>query len=144
MERRMINHWVAGTLIDWPQDSCLKCRKRILVGQDWIDVTNGDARARFHKHEILLVGTRGHVPAPAMGTQWSSLILAPVGRHSEKPEAFCEMIESYFPTLPKIELHARGVVSRPGWDVWGLEAPSTAELRRPDAGLRQETIDRLA
>ena len=79
-----------------------------------------------------------------MGTQWSSLILAPVGRHSEKPEAFCEMIESYFPTLPKIELHARGVVSRPGWDVWGLEAPSSAELRRPDAGLRQEMFDRLA
>jgi hypothetical protein len=23
--------------------------------------------------------------------------------------------------VPKIELHARGVVSRPGWDVWGLE-----------------------
>jgi hypothetical protein len=49
MERRMINHWVADTLIDWPQDFCLKCRKRILVGQDWIDVTNGDARARFHR-----------------------------------------------------------------------------------------------
>jgi hypothetical protein len=49
MERRMINHWVAGTLIDWPQDSCLKCRRRILVAQDWIDVTNGDARARFHR-----------------------------------------------------------------------------------------------
>jgi N6-adenosine-specific RNA methylase IME4 len=78
-----------------------------------------------NKHEILLVGTRGHVPAPAMGTQWSSLIPAPVGRHSEKPEAFCEMIESYFPTLPKIELHARGVVQRPGWDVWGLEAPAS-------------------
>ena len=97
-----------------------------------------------NKHEILLVGTRGHVPAPAMGTQWPSLILAPVGRHSEKPEAFCEMIESYFPTLPKIELHARGVVSRPGWDVWGLEAPSSAELRRPGPGLRQEMFERPA
>jgi N6-adenosine-specific RNA methylase IME4 len=97
-----------------------------------------------NKHEILLVGTRGHVPAPAMGTQWPSLILAPVGRHSEKPEAFSEMIESYFPTLPKIELHARGVVSRPGWDVWGLEAPSSAELRRPDAALRQAMFERLA
>ena len=49
MERRMINHWVADTLIDWPQDSCLQCRERILVGQAWIDVTNGDARARFHR-----------------------------------------------------------------------------------------------
>jgi hypothetical protein len=49
MERRMISHWVADTLIDWPQDSCLQCRKRILVGHAWVDVTNGDARARFHR-----------------------------------------------------------------------------------------------
>jgi N6-adenosine-specific RNA methylase IME4 len=79
-----------------------------------------------NKHEILLVGTRGHVPAPAMGTQWPSLVEAPVGRHSEKPSVFCEIIEIYFPTLPKIELHARGSVARTGWDVWGLEAPTSA------------------
>jgi hypothetical protein len=60
-----------------------------------------------------------------MGTQWRSWILAPVGPHSEKPEVFRQMIESYFPTLPKIELHARGQIARPGWDVWGLEAPGS-------------------
>lgn len=49
MEHRMINHWIAAHLIDWPQESCLGCRKRVLVGQDWIDVTNGEARARFHQ-----------------------------------------------------------------------------------------------
>jgi hypothetical protein len=49
MERRMINHWVAAHLIDWPQEHCLGCRKRILAGQAWTDVTNGDARARFHQ-----------------------------------------------------------------------------------------------
>jgi N6-adenosine-specific RNA methylase IME4 len=37
------------------------------------------------------------------------------------------MIESYLPTLPKIELRARSVVPRPGWDVWGLEAPASAD-----------------
>ena len=30
------------------------------------------------------------------------------------------MIEAYFPTLPKIELFARGK-ARPGWDAWGNE-----------------------
>jgi N6-adenosine-specific RNA methylase IME4 len=75
-----------------------------------------------NQHEILLVGTRGHVPAPAMGTQWPTLIHAPVRRHSEKPDAIREMIDCYFPTLPKIELHARGHLIRPGWDVWGAEA----------------------
>jgi N6-adenosine-specific RNA methylase IME4 len=29
-----------------------------------------------NKHEILLFGTRGHVPAPAMGTQWPLLVAA--------------------------------------------------------------------
>jgi N6-adenosine-specific RNA methylase IME4 len=76
-----------------------------------------------NKHELLLIGTRGKIPGPAPGTQTVSLIEAPVGRHSEKPAVFYEIIERYFPTLPKIELHARGAAARPGWDVWGLEAP---------------------
>ena len=77
-----------------------------------------------NKHELLLVGTRGDIPAPAMGEQWLSVIEAPVGAHSEKPEIFAEMIEAYYPNLPKIELNARR--ARPGWDVWGLEAPEVS------------------
>lgn len=75
-----------------------------------------------NQHEILLVGTRGSVPAPAMGTQVESLVDAPVARHSEKPEKFYQLIERYFPNLPKIELNARA--ARPGWDAWGYEAPT--------------------
>jgi N6-adenosine-specific RNA methylase IME4 len=78
-----------------------------------------------NQHEILLVGTRGNVPAPAMGTQVESLVDAPVGRHSEKPEKFYQLIELYFPNLPKIELNARA--ARPGWDAWGYEAPAGTE-----------------
>ncbi len=78
-----------------------------------------------NRHEILLVGTRGDVPAPAMGDQWDSVIDAPIGEHSAKPEIFAELIEAYFPNLPKIELNARR--ARPGWDVWGLEAPEVAD-----------------
>lgn len=74
-----------------------------------------------NQHELLLVGTRGNVPAPAMGTQIESLVDASVGRHSEKPAKFYELIERYFPSLPKIELNARA--ARPGWDAWGYEAP---------------------
>jgi N6-adenosine-specific RNA methylase IME4 len=39
---------------------------------------------------------------------------------SAKPECFLEMIEQYFPNLPKIELNRRGP-ARPGWDAWGNE-----------------------
>lgn len=73
------------------------------------------------KHEILLIGTRGNIPCPAPGTQWGSLIIAPRGAHSAKPECVLEMIEQYFPTLPKIELNRRGP-ARKGWDAWGDEA----------------------
>lgn len=77
-----------------------------------------------NQHELLLVGTRGNIPAPAMGTQISSVIRAPVGKHSEKPALFYDLIEHYFPNLPKIELNARR--SRLGWDSWGNEAPREA------------------
>lgn len=83
------------------------------------------------RHEILLIGVRGAVPCPAPGTQWDSLILAPAGEHSQKPTIFHEIIEAYFPTLPKIELNARA--ARPGWDVWGYEAPAAAGAGAPAA-----------
>lgn len=70
-------------------------------------------------HELLLVGTRGKIPAPAMGTQFDSVINAPTGQHSEKPDRFYGIIEAYFPNLPKIELNARR--RREGWDSWGNE-----------------------
>jgi N6-adenosine-specific RNA methylase IME4 len=73
-----------------------------------------------NSHELLLVGTKGNIPAPAMGTQWTSTIEGRVTRHSAKPERFYELIEEYFPSLPKIELNARH--TRKGWDAWGNEA----------------------
>ena len=44
----------------------------------------------------------------------------PAREPSRKPDEAYKLIESYFPTLPKIELFARGE-ARPGWDVWGNE-----------------------
>jgi N6-adenosine-specific RNA methylase IME4 len=77
------------------------------------------------KHELLLIGTQGKVPCPAPGTQWESLVMAPRGKHSAKPECFLEMIETYYPNVPKIELNRRGP-PRPGWDAWGNEAEAAA------------------
>src|ERR1700730_6585440 len=46
----------------------------------------------FQSSQALLnepaLGTPGLVPAPAMGTQWPSVIQAPVGVRSGKPEKF--------------------------------------------------------
>jgi len=80
-------------------------------------------------HELLLVGTRGAIPAPAMGTQPESVIDAPSGEHSAKPEEVLKLIETWYPTIPKIELNRRGA-ARPGWDAWGNEVvdPETGEI----------------
>jgi N6-adenosine-specific RNA methylase IME4 len=73
----------------------------------------------INTHELLLLGTRGDIPAPIMGTQEESVISAPVGRHSEKPACFYELIERYFPEVGRIELFARA--RREGWECWGNE-----------------------
>jgi N6-adenosine-specific RNA methylase IME4 len=86
----------------------------------WLKQRWGTGFWNRNKHELLLVGTRGEVPAPAMGEQFSSVIEAAATEHSAKPAAFAEMIEEMFPSLPAIEMFARG--PRLGWDVWGNEA----------------------
>jgi N6-adenosine-specific RNA methylase IME4 len=90
----------------------------------WFKTRAGTGYWSRNCHEHLLLGVRGSMPAPAPGTQWQSTLSAPVGEHSAKPELFYELIEAYFPTLPKIELNARR--ARPGWDAWGLDAPGPA------------------
>jgi N6-adenosine-specific RNA methylase IME4 len=37
-----------------------------------------------NQHELLLVGTKGNIPVPAPGTEWPSVIHAPVREHSRK------------------------------------------------------------
>jgi N6-adenosine-specific RNA methylase IME4 len=87
----------------------------------WVKDRTGTGYWSFNKHELLLIGVKGKPPAPAEGSQWPSVIEAPVGEHSAKPERSLEMIEAYYPSLPKIELNRRGP-ARPGWDAWGNEA----------------------
>ena len=68
------------------------------------------------KHEFLLIGAYGDVGTPVAKPE--SILVAPVGRHSEKPPEFRSVIESMF-SGPYIELFARKPVD--GWEVWGNE-----------------------
>ena len=72
------------------------------------------------RHELLLVAARGTVITPAPKDRRDSVFEVPRGKHSEKPAAVAEWIESAYPTLPRIELFARS--SRPGWAAWGNQA----------------------
>lgn len=85
---------------------------------------NGNGQPRmtlghyFRKsHEVALLCTRGN-PIVRSHSE-STLILAPLNRHSAKPVALHESLER-FCSGPRLELFARQ--SRPGWKTWGNEA----------------------
>ena len=83
-----------------------------------------------NKHELLLIGTRGDIPAPAPGTQWNSVVAARwPGEHSAKPVEFHQLVEAYYPTARKLEMFARDRIRPPrdGWDTWGNEAAGLSD-----------------
>jgi N6-adenosine-specific RNA methylase IME4 len=90
----------------------------------WAKDKAGSGYWTRNRVEILLIGIRGNVPAPAPGEQPPQLIEAPRGQHSEKPAAFAEIVEKLYPIIPKIEMFAR--LPRAGWSVGGNEVESTA------------------
>lgn len=73
--------------------------------------------------EFCLFARRGSLPHaerwPESAFHW------PRGRHSEKPEAFFDVVEQISPP-PYLELFARR--ARLGWDYWGDESLQTVEL----------------
>lgn len=104
----------------------------------WLKDRIGTGYWARNKHEILLIGTRGDIPAPAPGTQPESVIAATVGAHSEKPVAFHEIIERIYPNLPRLEMFARA--SRPGWNGWGAEAKDHS-VARNGANMENGDVD---
>ncbi len=74
--------------------------------------------------EFVVVARRGSPPraTSSSGTRWFQW---PVGAHSQKPEAFLDMVENISPG-PYLEMFARR--ARFGWDYWGDESLSTVEM----------------
>ena len=78
------------------RDQIVTLGDKILDGRFvWVKDRTGTGYWNMNQHELLLVGTRGNVPAPAPGAQWSSVIAAPRGAHSEKPERAYELIRLF-------------------------------------------------
>lgn len=102
----------------------------------WIKLTSkggelGSAKLHFGmgrqvraSHEVCIVATRGRVRPLNRSTR--SVFTAPVGRHSEKPAAFFDLVESLYEG-PRVELFSRRV--RPGWTCVGHDVGSTLEVR---------------
>jgi len=78
-------------------------------------------------HETCIVATRGK-PKPLV-RNIRTIFDAPVGRHSEKPDQFYDLVES-FAEGPYVELFARR--RRPGWTCFGNELPDKELHREPE------------
>jgi N6-adenosine-specific RNA methylase IME4 len=71
-------------------------------------------------HETCIIATRGNGLGLIKSRSVRSVFEAPVGRHSEKPEAFFEIIRDLCgDDVKRAELFARK--TRPGWDCFGNE-----------------------
>jgi N6-adenosine-specific RNA methylase IME4 len=95
----------------------------------WVKDRIGTGYWNQNQHELLLVGTKGKPAMPAAIV--SSVVVAARGAYGAKPIEFAEMIEKFYPDLPKIEMNRRGP-PRSGWDAWGNEAqPAPAPVPLP-------------
>lgn len=75
-------------------------------------------------HETCLVGVRGKVRPLVRNVR--SVFDAVAGKHSAKPEAFYDLVET-LSCGPYVELFARRV--RPGWTCFGNEVPLVVSSR---------------
>lgn len=86
-------------------------------------------------HELLLVGARGDVPAPLMGTQALSVIDALTGAHSEKPnDLFRTQIDRYFPGVRKLEMFGRvddPAAFKARWPDWEVMGNDVRAVQQP-------------
>lgn len=70
---------------------------------------------------MVLAGSRTAKgrPMPVADEAVAQVVLAPVGRHSEKPVEVYNRIERLYPKASRLELFARA--RREGWESWGDE-----------------------
>ncbi len=80
--------------------------------QHWL----GMGRYYRNATEHVIFGARGRLPV--LRKDCSTVFFAPRGRHSEKPAAFYDMVESMSPG-PYLDVFARK--QRFNWDTWGNE-----------------------
>lgn len=86
----------------------------------WVKDKIGMGYHNRNQHELLLVCKRGDIPPPPVNVRVSSVVNAERSDHSVKPLEFYTMIESFYPSLPKIELFCRK--PRDGWAAWGNQS----------------------
>lgn len=104
---------------------------KTMTGFTWVKLTKWDKLHFGMGHytrqgaENALIAVKGKIQR--VNASIRQVVMAKVGKHSEKPAEVRDKIVELFGDLPKIELFSRHRVS--GWDAWGDEVPSI--LRQP-------------
>lgn len=80
-------------------------------------------------HEVCLICVRGSAMPELHNVR--SVFEAPVGRHSAKPDAFYDVVESLYPRSRKVELFARTV--RSGWEQHGDQLGTAVPANNQEA-----------
>lgn len=96
----------------------------------WIKTTNDGSKTRMgtghwlrNCTEFLAIATKGKpncFSSIEVGRKTPNVLYAPLGKHSQKPQASYELIEALTPGSSRIELFSRA--PRNGWTGWGAEA----------------------
>ncbi|HUV63435.1 MAG TPA: MT-A70 family methyltransferase [Sedimentisphaerales bacterium] len=89
----------------------------------WDKVRHNFGHYNSVRHEFLLLCTRGSCLPENKRLVDSVQVVERTPKHSEKPEAFREMIDLLYPSGPRIELFARKEVA--GWTAYGNERIKT-------------------
>jgi len=90
----------------------------------WVKDKIGMGYYARQQHEFLLIGRRGSLPAPDPEDRPASVVTAPRGEHSVKPDEFYDLIERMYPLAERCELFQRR--PRDGWAGWGNEAEAAS------------------
>jgi N6-adenosine-specific RNA methylase IME4 len=85
----------------------------------WVKPSIGPGIWARISHELVIIGVKGNPPPACEANKPHSVIEAPRGEHSEKPDALHLAIEKGWPTCSKLELFARK--RRKGWRCLGNE-----------------------
>lgn len=96
--------------------------KTTVNGNPWF----GMGRQVRMSHETCIIAVRGR--PERLSASVISRFSAPVGRHSEKPNAFFGIVEKLSPG-PYVELFSRSY--RPGWTCYGNQVSSNFQGGRP-------------
>ena len=82
-----------------------------------------EAARALTRSESLLIGVKGHFPAPAEANRPAAVFYGPRTDHSKKPDEAYHLIDRMYPEFAderyRIELYARE--KREGWSCWGNE-----------------------